>query len=188
MKPFRSKVKAAALAVCMMAASVTFSLAGAGEAHASVPGCGGLAGGDYFHYNYIYPATDKSLDWWGNGYRNPVELESVSSSSPDDCFKILAGYSNGQFELQLWQTDYCLNIAGDSTSVGAHVILYQCVASDNELFSFGIPGIPGGNSFVSSSSGFCIDLSNGWNAGSILVQKNCLRNDPWQAWSDTVLS
>jgi hypothetical protein len=64
------------------------------------------------------------------------------------------------------------------------VIMYNCTYPSNELFYEYGSGLGNGTEvFKSESSGLCIDLSSGWNAGSVLVQKACSNDDPWQAWS-----
>src|ERR1700722_2025063 len=163
----------------MVAAAAPLSLATAGEAHASTPGCGTLGGGNFNNYFYIYPSNGKTLDWWGHGNDNAVTLQDVSASSADDCFKAVAAFKGGYFELQLWQSPLCLNISGNSYSAGAHAILYDCDptpsgATNNMLFYTAPNGEQPAEQIHVKSSGLCLDLSSGWNPGSILVQKSCL--------------
>jgi Ricin-type beta-trefoil lectin domain len=96
---------------------------------------------------------------------------------------LVGGFGNGEAAFQLAHSDLCLNIAENSRSVGAWVILWPCTFPSNEMFYVGRSGL-NDNSFdlISVSSGLCVDLSAGWHTGSILVQKTCIQGDPWQAW------
>jgi ricin-type beta-trefoil lectin protein len=138
---------------------------------------------------YMYPDARTNLDWWaedGNALSDsgPVTLEGVSSSSNLDCFHIVSDFGNSELTYQLAQSSLCLNIAGNSKSVGAWVIMYDCTYPPNELFNIFPSHVDNGTYVLESvSSGLCVDLSNGWNAGSILVQKACVNDDPWQSWS-----
>jgi hypothetical protein len=139
--------------------------------------------------NYMYPDARTNLDVWAvdgdalSDEGKPAELESPSSSSNLDCFQVQGGFGNGEVGIKLAQSSLCFNIAGDSHSAGAWVIMYNCTYPSNELFYEVGSGL--GNAtgvFRSVSSGLCIDLSGGFNAGSILEQKACSSDDPWQSW------
>jgi hypothetical protein len=136
---------------------------------------------------YVTASGNTNLAWTasgGSGY--PVQLENKSSSSAKDCFKLHDGGSGGgHVELQLYNTNLCLNIAGNSDAAGAWVILYPCdPPTNNEEFNVGagVGDAPDTVQLQAVSSGLCIDLAHGWNDGSVLEQKACLNNDPWQAW------
>lgn len=183
MRLFRSKIKAAAVAVSTVAAIASFSATSADEAYAATPAAapGCAIGVALYHYNYIQGSPARSLDMWGNGYGNPITLGKVSGSSDRDCYKILGSFGDGRFELEQWQTGGCLSIKGPSTAVGAKVILYPCLSQKSQLFTTGPDGIH--DIYIKSAySGRCLDLSNGWRAGSTVVQKTCVNNDPWQGW------
>jgi hypothetical protein len=138
--------------------------------------------------NYFYPDAKTNLDVWAvNGDAlsdsGPAELEAPSSSSNLDCFQVQGGFSNGELAYKLAQSALCLNISGNSKAVGARVILYNCTYTPNELFNTYASQVGNATGVIQSgSSGLCIDLSNGWHAGSILVQKTCVSDDPWQSW------
>jgi hypothetical protein len=190
------RVKAAALVACaLMAASIplaaTAQAATSGTATSQRPATSGY--GCWYdtallHYHYFEADGNKSLDWTAsnNGASNsPLILEPVSSSSALDCFKGEGGTGgNGRIEFQLANSDLCLNIAGDSHSIGAWVILYPCNDALNEQFTIFNAGV---NDMAirikSSSSGLCIDLTNGsLSQGTILNQNNCKYGEIKQAW------
>jgi hypothetical protein len=189
MKLFRTKIKAAVLALCAVAAVTTIvSVAGTGNAYAgttavrpALTACGGGVGGNYFHY--YEPTGYRGLDLWDNGFNKNVTLGKVSGSTYRDCFKILGGFGDGRLELQAWQTDFCLSIKGPSTAQGADVILYWCKSLKSELFTV----IGNGShpyAYKSAYSNKCLDLSNGFKVGSTLVQKACKTGDLYQGWYD----
>lgn len=135
------------------------------------------------HFDYWGPATDKKLVWSSRSSAsgNGVLLENKSTSSSLDCFKAL-GFGGGAFEFQQNQSSLCLNVAGNSRSVGAWIILYPCLSTSNEKFYVGF--FNGQTQLQSVSSGLCIDLVNGFNINSQLVQKTCQgRNDIFQEWT-----
>jgi Ricin-type beta-trefoil lectin domain-like len=88
------------------------------------------------------------------------------------------------FAFQLANSDLCLNVARNSHSVGAWIILWPCTYSSNELFLPVATGL-GDDSIgleTYGSGGLCIDLTNGYNKGSILEQKACKFEDIYQFW------
>jgi hypothetical protein len=135
------------------------------------------------HFYYWGPATDRSLVWSSRSSASGqgVILENKSTSSSLDCFKAL-GFGSGVFEFQQNQSSLCLNVAGNSRSVGAWIILYPCISTSNEKFNIGF--FNNQTQLQSVSSGLCIDLSNGFNVFSQLEQKTCQgRNDIFQEWT-----
>jgi hypothetical protein len=135
------------------------------------------------HFNYWGPASKRNLVWSSHGSAsgNGVKIENKSTSSSLDCFKAL-GFGGGAFEFQQNQSDLCLNVAGNSRSPGAWIILYPCVSTSNEKFTLGF--FNGQTQLQSVSSGLCIDLTNGFNLNSQLVQKTCQsRADIFQEWT-----
>jgi hypothetical protein len=186
---FRSKIKAVAVAVSVVAALASFFVAGASNANAATPAvhpaltsCGAPPGSGYFHYYYVEANGSRSFDMWENGYNKDITLGKVSGSSYRDCFKLLGAFGEGRFELEAWQTAGCLSIKGPSTAQGAKVILYPCHSLKSELFTAAADGSHG-IYFISSYSHKCLDLSNGWKSGSTVVQKACVWNDRWQGWN-----
>jgi Ricin-type beta-trefoil lectin domain-like len=142
------------------------------------------------HYHYFEADGNKSLDWTAsnNGASNsPLILEPVSSSSALDCFKPEGGTGDGRIEFQLANSDLCLNIAGDSHSIGAWVVLWPCNDAYNEQFTIFNAGLNDMAIRIKSySSGLCMDLTNGsLNQGTILNQNNCKYGDLKQAWFET---
>jgi hypothetical protein len=137
-------------------------------------------------YRYYEADKDRSLDWTarsGATSGSAVVFEPVSGSSLTDCFKAQGGFAGGAIAFQLASSDLCLNIAGNSHSVGAWAILYPCTYPSNELFYVAPSGTDDGSTQIeSASSGLCLDLSNGYNRGSILEQKACKDADIYQSW------
>jgi hypothetical protein len=170
MKLFRTKIKAAVLALCAVAAVTTIvSVAGTGNAYAgttavrpALTACGGGVGGNYFHYYYFEPTGDRGLDLWDNGFNKNVTLGKVSGSTYRDCFKILGGFGDGRLELQAWQTDFCLKSE-----------LFTVIGNGSHPYAY-----------KSAYSNKCLDLSNGFKVGSTLVQKACKTGDLYQGWYD----
>lgn len=135
------------------------------------------------HFNYWGPSSDHNLVWSSTSStsNNPVLLENKSSSSSLDCFKAL-GFGNGVFEFEQNNSSLCLNVAGDSHSSGAWIILYSCVSSSNEKFRIGF--VNNQTQIQSVSSGLCLDLSNGFNVLSHVEQKTCQSpSDIYQEWT-----
>jgi Ricin-type beta-trefoil lectin domain len=135
------------------------------------------------HFYYWGPASDPSLVWSSTSStsNNPVLLGNKKPSSPLDCFKGL-GYGHSQFAFQQNNSALCLNVAGNSKSSGAWIILYPCVSTANELFT--VNTYNGETQLQSVSSGLCIDLGNGYNVLSHLEQKTCQsRSDKYQEWN-----
>lgn len=188
------RAKLTALIACVLTA-FTIPLATTAQAATIVsqrPVASSSAGCSYYTadlgYAYYEADKDRSLDWWARNSAtsgNPVILEPVSGSSSLDCFHEQGNFSGhpNTIAFQLANSDLCLNIAGNSYSVGAWVILYACVYTTNELFYVGTAGTGDtGLMYESASSGLCIDLDNGYNRGSILEQKTCKFGDIYQAW------
>jgi hypothetical protein len=118
----------------------------------------------------------------GSAAGNGVLIGNKSTTSSLDCFKAL-GFGGGVFEFQQNQSDdLCLNVAGNSKSAGAWIILWPCVSSSNEKFSTGF--LNNETQLRSVSSGLCIDVGNGFNVFSQLEQKPCQsRSDIFQLWT-----
>jgi Ricin-type beta-trefoil lectin domain len=189
-----NRLKSAALITCaIMGASI--SLASTAQAATSsatasqrpvasdtAPSCAYSSAN--LHFEYWGPLADRSMVWSSRGSAsgNAVLLGNKSTSSPLDCFKGL-GYGHGYFAFQQNNSDLCLNVAGNSKSAGAWIILYDCVSTANELFS--VNTIDNETQLQSESSGLCIDLGNGFNAYSHLEQKPCsgTRGDIYQEWT-----
>jgi hypothetical protein len=137
-------------------------------------------------YRYYEADKDRGLDWTarsGATSGSATILEPVNGSINTDCFHIQAGFGNSQVAFKLANSELCLNIAGNSHSVGAWAILYPCTYPSNELFYEDDAGTgDGGIQIQSASSGLCLDLSNGYNRGSILEQKACKFTDIYQSW------
>jgi hypothetical protein len=136
------------------------------------------------NYRYYGPNYDRGLVWSsvGPASGNAVELGYKKSSSSLDCFKALGGFGNDEFEYEQYDPPgLCLNVAGNSYTAGAWIILYACVSTANERFieygtSYGIQ-------LQSASSGLCVDLTNGLNPYSILDQEPCGNpGDIYQEW------
>ena len=185
------RVKPTALiAVALMAVSIplaTTAQAATSGTAASQHAWGCAIDNALLETHYYEADQNRSVDWTAsnNGASNsPLILEPVSGSSSLDCFKPEGGFGGCRFELQLVASDLCLNIAGDSHSVGAWVILWPCNSASNELFST-VNAQVGDQAFQikSSSSGLCIDVTNGsLSPGTILNQNNCKYADIKQAW------
>jgi hypothetical protein len=140
-------------------------------------------------YRYYEADKDTSIDWTarsGATSGSAVVLEPVSGSSLVDCFKVQGGFAGGHVAFILASSDLCLNIAGNSHKVGAWAILYPCTYPSNELFNVISANTgDGGVQIQSASSLLCLDLSNGYNRGSILEQKDCSYGDIYQSWHVT---
>jgi Ricin-type beta-trefoil lectin domain len=140
------------------------------------------------HYPYWEADKDRSMAWWarnGATQGNPVILEPQDGNSILDCFQSQGGFGNNLFAYQLANSDLCLNVAGNSHSVGAWIILWPCTYSSNELFSIVNNGLNDNSVALETyggNGGLCIDLTNGYNRGSILEQKACKWQDIYQAW------
>jgi ricin-type beta-trefoil lectin protein len=135
------------------------------------------------HFYYWGPPSDKSLVWssTSSSSGNAVLLGNKKTSSPLDCFKSL-GFGHSQFSFQQNNSDLCLNVAGNSKSSGAWIILYPCVSTANEKFT--LDTYNNETQLQSVSSGLCVDLGNGYNALSHLEQKACQgRSDKYQEWT-----
>jgi hypothetical protein len=141
------------------------------------------------HDVYVEAAGDKNLDWTARNSAtqgNPVILEPVSGSSDLDCFQPQGNIPGhpGALEFQLANSDLCLNVKGDSHSVGAYIILWPCVSSANEAFYVSESGVNDSEQIqaYSSNSLLCIDLDNGYQRGSILELKAEVDHDIYQSW------
>ena len=135
------------------------------------------------HFYYWGPAANKSRVWSSRGSAsgNGVLIGNKSTTSPLDCFKGL-GFGGGAFEFQQNQSDLCLNVAGNSKSSGAWIILYPCLSTSNEKFY--VNTYNNETQLQSASSGLCIDVANGFNVYSQLEQKTCQsRSDIYQEWT-----
>jgi hypothetical protein len=135
------------------------------------------------HYDYWGPSANHNLVWssTSSSSGNAVLLGNKKTSSPLDCFKPL-GFGENEFEFQQNNSSLCLNVAGNSKSAGAWIILYPCVSTANEKFY--VDFINNKTQLQSVSSGQCIDLGNGFNVLSHLEQKPCQsESDTYQEWS-----
>ena len=188
-----NRIKSAALITCaIMGASISLaataqaasSSATASQrpvASAAVASCAYSSAN--LHFNYWGPAANKNLVWSSRGSAsgNGVLIGNKSTSSSLDCFKGL-GFGGGAFEFQQNQSDLCLNVAGNSRSPGAWIILYPCISTSNEKFTLNFYNDQ--TQLQSVSSGLCIDVANGFNVYSQLVQKTCQgRSDIYQEWT-----
>lgn len=132
-------------------------------------------------YKYFSPVKSGGLDWWGrsNSLRNEgttMPLERVSSGSDLDCFHPEAGFGNSRVQLRMYNSALCLAVSG--RQAGTHIVLSNCLKHPiSELFNL-LPGIK----IRSAATGQCMDLSNGFRAGSLLVQKPCKNGDIYQEW------
>lgn len=188
-----NRIKSAALITCaIMGASI--SLAATAQAATSsatasqrpvanplVASCAYSSA--HLHFNYWGPAANKNLVWSSRGSAsgNGVLIGNKSTSSSLDCFKAL-GFGGSAFEFQQSQSGLCLNVAGNSRSPGAWIILYPCLSTSNEKFTINF--FNNQTQLQSVSSGLCIDLVNGFNLNSQLVQKTCQsRSDLFQEWT-----
>jgi hypothetical protein len=137
-------------------------------------------------YTYYEADKDRGLTWTarsGATSGSAVILEPVNGSINTDCFHVQGGFGGSRLAFKLANSELCLNIAGNSDSVGAWAILYPCTYPTNELFYVGPAGTgDGGIEIESASSGLCLDLDNGYNRGSILEQKDCKYGDIYQSW------
>jgi hypothetical protein len=135
------------------------------------------------HFYYWGPAANTGLVWSsaGSASGNPVLLGNKKTSSPLDCFKVL-GFGGGVDEFQQNNSSLCLNVAGNSKSAGAWIILYDCVSSANEKFR--VDFLNGQTQIQSVSSGLCLDLGDGFHVLSHLEQKTCQSpSDTYQEWT-----
>lgn len=194
----KHRLKVAALAAsAAVALSVPVAAHGANAATTAPRSSGQFCQFANANLHFRYFTADQSpygtMNWWGPpgsaaaGQGSPIELEPPSGSSDQDCFKPVegGGGSPPEFQLQYFhQQGLCLNVAGNSHNSGAWIITYACnPITANTLFQFFTSNLNNGSDYiVSVSSGLCIDLSNGFKAGSILVQKPCSNADPWQSW------
>jgi Ricin-type beta-trefoil lectin domain-like len=123
-------------------------------------------------YFYYEPKSDLSLAWSSEGAQagNTVMLGNKKPSSALDCFKP-QGFGHSYFEYQQYSSGLCLNVAGDSHSAGAYIILWPCVSTANEMFYTLVNGY--GIQLQSESSGLCVYLKSGLNVYSILEQEPC---------------
>jgi len=138
-------------------------------------------------YTYYEADKDRGLTWTarsGATSGSATVLEPVNGSINTDCFHVVGGFGGGYLAFKLANSELCLNIAGNSHSVGAWAILYPCIPYPlNELFIVNPAGTgDGGIQIESASSGLCLDLNNGYNRGSILEQKACVHADIYQSW------
>jgi hypothetical protein len=141
------------------------------------------------HYDYWQADKDRSMVWSARSNGTPAQgnaviLEPQNSNSILDCFKPEGGFGNNLVAWQLANSALCLNVAGDSHSVGAWIILWPCTYSSNELFLPVANGLDDDSTSYETygSGGLCIDLDNGYNRGSILEQKECKWQDIYQSW------
>lgn len=125
------------------------------------------------HFHYWGPASDSSLVWSSTSPTSggAVLLGNKKASSPLDCFKGQS-FGGGVFAYQQYASpELCLNVAGNSKSSGAWIILYSCVYSPNERFQEEYDY--GDLQLKSVSSGLCVDLGDGYNVLSHVEQKPC---------------
>jgi Ricin-type beta-trefoil lectin domain len=137
-------------------------------------------------FSYWGPNADRSMVWASEGLKlgNAVLLGNKSTTSPVDCFKQQHDDAGGpNFAFQQNESGLCLNVAGNSKSAGAWIILWDCVSTPNEFFSLNT--VNGETQLRSLSSGLCIDLGNGFNTYSHVEQKPCsgTRGDIYQEWT-----
>jgi Ricin-type beta-trefoil lectin domain len=138
-------------------------------------------------YFYITASGNQNLAWTASGGQGkPLQLEPKNVNAANDCFKLHDGGSGGGYdELQLYNTNLCANVAGNSNASGAWIVLWPCdPPTNNEEFA---PGHAPGTAvdtvqLQAKNSSLCLDLAKGWNDGSVIVQKPCENSDPWQAW------
>lgn len=132
-------------------------------------------------YKYFSALKSTSLDWWGRGNSlnfqgTTVALGRVSGSSNLDCFHLYAGFGNSRVQVRLANSALCLAVSG--VQAGTHIVLSNCLKHPtSELFNV-YPGVQ----LKNAANGKCIDLSNGYRAGSLLVSKPCKRGDIYQEW------
>ncbi len=187
---FLKVLAALALAGPLLVLGLGSGVAGASVAPAARPAAVNYNSCEFRIPNFgeRYYEADKSrgLDWWPRDNANsgsPLVLQPVSSGSSLDCFHVEGGFGGSKLEFQLNHSSLCLNIAGNSHAVGAWVILWPCISASNEMFKLNAAGTnDGAESISSASSGLCIDMGNGYHAGSILEQKICEFGDIYQAW------
>lgn len=184
------RVKSTALIACALAVSTplataaqaaTTSASTASQRPAVTVGC------DYYvanlHYDYYEADKSRGLVWWAQSSsansNKPAELENKSSSSKLDCFKVEGGFGNGRVQFLLANSSLCLKAASNG-----QVDLSFCGTNPTTTLWFVLTSGLGDASFSfkNASSGGCIDLSNGYRTGSILVQKACKNADKYQAW------
>ena len=88
--------------------------------------------------NLISARGARNLDWSSRSASgNAVMLGNKSSSSTLDCFHEEGGGNDEVAFMQDKSTSLCLNVAGNSHSVGAWVILYPCNFLPEELWKVG---------------------------------------------------
>jgi hypothetical protein len=126
---------------------------------------------------YFEPKSDLSLAWSSEGAAsgNTVMLGNKKPSSALDCFKP-QGFGDSYFEYQQYSSGLCLNVAGNSYSPGAYIILYPCVSTANERFYTLVNNY--GIQLQSESSGLCVYLKSGLSVYSILEQEPCYGPGP----------
>jgi hypothetical protein len=188
-----NRIKSAALITCaIMGASISLaataqaasSSATASQrpvASAARSGCAYASAN--LHFNYWGPAAHGNLVWSSRGSAsgNGVLIGNKSTSSSLDCFKAL-GFGGGAFEFQQYQSSLCLNVAGNSRSAGAWIILYPCISTSDEKLTLNF--FNNQTQLQSVSSGLCVDMANGFQIFSQLVQKSCQsRSDIYQEWT-----
>jgi hypothetical protein len=176
-----SAIMAVSIPLATTAQATTTSATIASQRPAVTVGC------DYYvtllHYDYYEADKSRGLVWWAQSSsansNKPAELENKSSSSKLDCFKVEAGFGNGRVQFLLANSSLCLKAASNG-----QVDLSFCGTNPTTTLWFVlISGLKDDSfSFKNASSGDCIDLSHGYRAGSILVQKACKNADKYQAW------
>lgn len=130
-------------------------------------------------------ASVPSLAWTAKGdfTGNFIELAKYSDQLTQ-CWKFMFGFGNGEFELQrAGKTGVCLDVAGGSKSVNAHIDLYPCVSKQRELWK---DFARQSKSMIENvNSKLCVEVSGGPASGHDLVQAKCSNFGAWQSWTET---
>jgi Ricin-type beta-trefoil lectin domain len=135
------------------------------------------------HWFAVDAYVNRSLAWTAHSHRSGSQISLAHyTDSLTQCWKLLGGFGNGEFELTLAHSGACLTAAGAGRSPGDPMIIFPCRSQRNQLWKSFISR-SGRIEFQSVRSALCVTGRSGITSGSLLVQESCSTFDNAQSWT-----